>query len=190
MRTLIRYCLLQLPGTVLVGVILYVLWAADVIGTGLASALFGLVVLKDALLYPLYRPVLEKPLPPVGAQALVGERATARTDIAGQGLVHVRGELWQAHTGDGTLIPAGAPVTIVAARGLRLTVRRTHGEGGSGHARHGATSNNGHDRPQRPVRRIRLAHGDAVGRERRGDFVAEPRCMTKLERVAGAGPCG
>lgn len=122
MRTIVRYCLLQLPGTVLVAAILYVLWTAGMIGTGLASVLFGLSVLKDALLYPLYRPVLEKPLPPAGALALVGQRATARTDIAGHGLVNVRGELWQAHTGDGTRIAAGTPVRVVAAHGLRLTV--------------------------------------------------------------------
>jgi membrane-bound serine protease (ClpP class) len=133
MRTLVRYCLLQLPGTVLVAAILYVLWAAGVIGTGLASVLFGLAVLKDALLYPLYRPVLEKPLPPAGAQALVGQRATARTDIAGHGLVHVQGELWQAQTGDGTHIPAGASVRVVAAHGLRLTVEcARHDSGDTG----------------------------------------------------------
>jgi membrane protein implicated in regulation of membrane protease activity len=125
MRTLLRYCLLQIPGIALAALVLYALWSAGFVDRALALAVLAMWVLKDALLFPLYRRVLDKPRPPAGAQALVGERATARTEIGERGLVRIRGELWQACACDGETISPGTPVRVIAAHGLRLTVQRT-----------------------------------------------------------------
>lgn len=56
-----------------------------------------------------------------GAEAFIGQTATAQTDIAPTGMVLIQGELWQAtldHMSEP--IPAGSPARIVAAYGLVL----------------------------------------------------------------------
>lgn len=122
MSPLLRYVLLQIPGILAVSVVLHVAWSNDIISATVAWAVLALWLLKDALFYPLVRRALEKPAPLPGAQALVGEMATARTEITERGMVRIRGELWQARTRDRTRIPAGSAVVVVSAQGLWLTV--------------------------------------------------------------------
>jgi membrane protein implicated in regulation of membrane protease activity len=122
MSVLLRYVLLQIPGILLVSVAVIVLWRNDLIGTSTAAAALALWVLKDMALYPLYRSALRPP-PPTGIDALVGQVATAHTEIAESGLVGVRGELWQARAESGRRICSGARVEITAARGMRVTVK-------------------------------------------------------------------
>jgi membrane-bound serine protease (ClpP class) len=57
---------------------------------------------------------------PSAMPAMVGAEGIARTD----GLVFVRGELWQATTGDGDTIEPGARVRVDEVHGLRLKVHR------------------------------------------------------------------
>jgi membrane-bound ClpP family serine protease len=130
MRPILLYILLQIPGILLVSALLQVAWSKEFIDTEVAWAALALWLLKDALLYPLIRPVLGQQTPATGAQALVGQVATARTDIGERGMVRVRGELWQARSGDGMRIPANTPVVVVSAQGLWLTVvmQRLHAD--------------------------------------------------------------
>ena len=46
----------------------------------------------------------------------------ARSELAPRGTVFVQGETWNAEAAGG-VIPAGAPVRVVAVSGLRLDVR-------------------------------------------------------------------
>jgi membrane-bound ClpP family serine protease len=124
MRPILHYVLLQIPGIILVSALLWLAWSYEIITTEIAWAVLALWLLKDALLYPLVSPVLRRQTPATGAQALVGEKARARTDIAERGMVHVRGELWQARSRDGSRIPANTTVVVVSAQGLRLMVAR------------------------------------------------------------------
>jgi len=57
----------------------------------------------------------------VGVHLLVGREGEAR----GPGLVFVNGELWQAHTGDGSELAPGERVTVEAVQGMQITVRRS-----------------------------------------------------------------
>jgi len=52
--------------------------------------------------------------------AMVGAQGVAR----GNGLVFVRGELWQASTDDGAPLEPGAQVRVDDVQGLRLKVHR------------------------------------------------------------------
>jgi len=122
MSPLVRYSLLQVPGIVILGTLL-VIW----VGTGWLSPAWGLLLmglwlLKDALLYPLYRPAL-KGAAPTGGKALVGQRARALTPVIGTGYVGIRGERWEARSADGRAIAQGEPVEVVSAEGLHLLVR-------------------------------------------------------------------
>jgi membrane-bound serine protease (ClpP class) len=58
----------------------------------------------------------------VGAHTLIGATGEARAS----GLVHVRGELWQAQTDDGEPLAPGEAVEVERVDGLMLTVRRAH----------------------------------------------------------------
>jgi membrane-bound serine protease (ClpP class) len=56
-----------------------------------------------------------------GSESLVGARGEARGEIAPEGMVFVRGALWQA-VADAGPIHAGAPVTVTGRKGLLLNV--------------------------------------------------------------------
>lgn len=121
MRILLRYCLFQIPGIMLGGIAIFLLWHWKVLNTAWALTLFGLWVLKDVLLYPYSKPALEDP-PPTGSQALISCKGLVRTDVRWRGLVEVQGERWQARSQDGSLIRAGTRVQVVDAQGLLLVV--------------------------------------------------------------------
>ncbi len=58
----------------------------------------------------------------VGQQTLVGKIGIVRQLLAPTGIVHVAGEEWSAIAADGSAIPSGAWVRVVAADGLILRV--------------------------------------------------------------------
>ncbi|MCI0452413.1 MAG: nodulation protein NfeD [Candidatus Latescibacteria bacterium] len=60
-----------------------------------------------------------------GSEGLVGEVGTARTAVAPEGTVFVRGELWSAHS-DEPLAPGDA-VEVIAVDGMKVNVRRRPG---------------------------------------------------------------
>lgn len=59
----------------------------------------------------------------VGTQAMIGDRAVARSDLNPDGYVFLHGERWRAVAEDGP-ISIGEPVRIISVKGLTLTVRR------------------------------------------------------------------
>lgn len=123
------YTLLQLPGLALL--LIGLSWAIDrdwlePLQAGLAVLVW---VLKDVLLYPVYRPALAPP-PTPGGGALVGASAVVTVALTPRGQIRVAGERWSAvleghrsgplEPGHG--LPAGSRVRVVAARGLVLVV--------------------------------------------------------------------
>jgi membrane-bound serine protease (ClpP class) len=60
--------------------------------------------------------------PQTGAEALVGLRGEADTDIDPEGWVIVQGERWQARAEE--KVPRGERVEVVSMEGLRLRVRK------------------------------------------------------------------
>ena len=123
-RTFLKYIALQVPGWLLLLVLILLLRSRIEISAGLAVTLLGLAVLKDLLLYPLVRRAYEGDSRN-GAERLVGAYGVVETPLAPKGYVRVRGELWRAesHPGTGPL-PEGSTVKITAGRGLTLTVER------------------------------------------------------------------
>ena len=87
-----------------------------VVAMGVVIAAFFLMVVRTLL--------RARRMPPsVGAQAMIGHRAIARSDLAPQGFVFLQGERWKAVAEDGP-IRSGETVIVTAVRGLTLTVRR------------------------------------------------------------------
>jgi membrane-bound serine protease (ClpP class) len=84
---------------------------ALVVGVGLAIAAFWAFVTSKGIAAR-RRPVR------TGPQTLVGMNG----EVRGSGFVFVDGELWRAHTSDGTQLLAGEHVEVNALNGLELTV--------------------------------------------------------------------
>jgi membrane-bound serine protease (ClpP class) len=65
--------------------------------------------------------------PTIGREWMVGEQGTARTSVAPEGTVTVRGAPWRARTNRATPIAAGEPVRVSAIEGLLLEVEPLEG---------------------------------------------------------------
>jgi membrane protein implicated in regulation of membrane protease activity len=121
MSTLIRYCLFQIPGALLLTILLYLAWQWEWMSGGTALVVMAVWLIKDAVLYPVYRPALEGG-GATGARAMIGATGTARTDLTPRGLVEVGGERWQARAAKGQTIHAGQRIRVYAASGMVLRV--------------------------------------------------------------------
>jgi membrane protein implicated in regulation of membrane protease activity len=118
-RVALRYLLLQLPGWVLVALLLVALAARTQVPDWALWSAGALWLLKDLALFPLvwraYAGTGGWPFSPVG------HGGVAIGELAPRGLVRVRGETWQAFAADAP-IPAGSPVRVTGRDGLILRV--------------------------------------------------------------------
>ena len=86
-----------------------------VVGVALVTGGFFAFVVAKAL-------AAQRRQPTTGSEALLGEMATARTRLDPDGMVFLKGELWQATSESGP-IEAGRPVIVTRRRGFRLWVK-------------------------------------------------------------------
>jgi membrane-bound serine protease (ClpP class) len=120
--TLARYALLQIPGWVVTIAVLAIPLELGFISFRVAATLFGLLLLKDAIVYPFVRRAYD---PTTGNRVddLIGHLAEVRRDLSPEGLVRLRGELWWAETDtSGGPISVGDRVRVVGTRGFTLLV--------------------------------------------------------------------
>jgi membrane protein implicated in regulation of membrane protease activity len=120
-----RYWLLQIPGWVVLGAALVGARHYFGLATGWGIALFGLWLVKDALLYPWLGRHYELRRPGA-AEALRGRRAVAQQPLAPRGYVKLGGELWRAEIEEGEIpVVPGEQVIVAEVDGLTLRVRRS-----------------------------------------------------------------
>jgi membrane protein implicated in regulation of membrane protease activity len=119
-----RYWLLQIPGWVLLVVLLIL--ARDWLGISTTAAVVILAawIVKDAAIYPWLRPHYQLRSDDL-KDALIGATARAEQPLNPKGYVKLRGELWLAElaTGEPPVSP-GETVTVEGVEGLTLRVRR------------------------------------------------------------------
>lgn len=122
--------LLQVPGWVIGGLLLYVAYLQDYLSAKVALALFGAWVVLEVLFYPVVRVAYEVSDPDPAAALLgrVGVVAKA-VDPPGpggsgaDGYVRLGPELWRARSSpECDSMQPGARVTVLAVEGLVLTV--------------------------------------------------------------------
>jgi membrane protein implicated in regulation of membrane protease activity len=118
MRPFNRFLLLQVPGWLIVGLLLAALGFRHLVPAWGCGVLFMAWIVKDLVLYPFTSRAYGPPLGP-GAR-LIGQRGVAREPLDPEGYVEVRGELWHAEAR--TRVPPGALIRIEAVRGLTLIV--------------------------------------------------------------------
>ncbi|HXG51647.1 MAG TPA: aconitate hydratase AcnA [candidate division Zixibacteria bacterium] len=120
MPTWLKYLVFQLPGWIAAAGVATALWHWEILSRELAGAGFLIWFLKDLLLYPRLKVAYEAARDH-GSKALVGAKGTVATDLAPEGYVRVRGELWRACAE--RPIARGAEVEVADARGMTLFVR-------------------------------------------------------------------
>ena len=122
MRPWVKYIIYQVPGWVLVIVILIALRHWLEISPRIAIVIFLLWVIKDFALYPLLRKSFE-PSGQSPLEQMVGQKGVAKERIDPRGYIHVRGELWHAEIQPGDdPVPAGSRVRVIDADGIKLVV--------------------------------------------------------------------
>jgi membrane protein implicated in regulation of membrane protease activity len=117
------YILLQIPGVLFLGIILFLAWEqAWISGLTAWTVMMGWLV-KDIIFYRFYRKALS-PSPQNVIAMLHGSKAVVRAPLDPVGQVSLRGEIWQAKSLDGDLLEPGTEVLVESNRGLTLEVRR------------------------------------------------------------------
>jgi membrane protein implicated in regulation of membrane protease activity len=121
-RTLRKYVLFQIPGIVLVGLLLIGLRAAELLPTVTAVLFFFGWCAKDALMYRFVRSAYE-PGPPHGTAALVGMRGVVVDDLDPKGSVRLGAEHWTARPAGGvSSLSRGSLIRVVSVDGFTVTV--------------------------------------------------------------------
>lgn len=119
-----KYFGLQIPGWLLLLLLVLALRSIVELSAQAAGVLLGLAVVKDLLLYPLLRRAYEGDSR-TGAERLVGARGVVATPLTPKGYIRVCGELWRAESQPlANPVPEGSRVKVTAGNGLTLTVER------------------------------------------------------------------
>jgi len=122
-RTVLRYTMLQLPGVVLVGMVLWGVHAISGISERMTWALLLFWIIKDTLLFFLVWPAYQV-TDGDGWYSLNGLRGEVRKALQPEGVIRIRGALWKARVeNESEVIPVGTQVEIVGREGIRLIVR-------------------------------------------------------------------
>ena len=127
-RILVRYALLQLPGLVLLILILILVQQWVDLPAWIFWGSIVVWVAKDALLYPFVWRAYDQDRPQ-GANTMVGMRGIAKDRLAPSGYIQIRGELWNAELMEGNPpIEKGEDVRVRGVRGLTLIVQPSNVE--------------------------------------------------------------
>lgn len=120
---IIRYVLLQIPGFVLLTVVLLLLHSWFNLSLTVMFILLAVWAVKDIILFPF----VWKAYAPAGlfaaGERLVGERGYAVENLDPTGYVRIKHELWRARIPDGhPPISPDSPVIVEEQHGLTLIV--------------------------------------------------------------------
>jgi len=122
-RTLVKYILLQVPGTLLVLVLLLVARQLFSLPSWAFWTLLLVWVVKDIALFPLVWKSYDAS-PGDLPDGMIGERGLVRDRLGPCGYILVRGELWRAELmEEAGSLEAGSEVLVIGRKGLTLLVR-------------------------------------------------------------------
>jgi membrane protein implicated in regulation of membrane protease activity len=122
-KTLLRYVLFQVPGIILVVVVLWMLHSLLGVSARIAWTLLLLWLAKDALMFFFVWPAYQGSEGD-GWYSLIGLRGEVRRPLRPDGYIRIRGVLWKARAEDEAAnIPPGMQVDVVGRDGIQLIVR-------------------------------------------------------------------
>ena len=121
-KTLQKYAILQIPGMVMVGLLLAAANYAQYVSWPIAAALMIGWVVKDVVMYRFVRQAYE-PGPPHGTDALIGQAGVVVEDLSPKGTVRIGAEHWSAKARDeGGSLRSGSSVRVISVEGYTLIV--------------------------------------------------------------------
>jgi membrane protein implicated in regulation of membrane protease activity len=125
-RIVLRYALFQIPGVVLLMLILILIRRWVHLPEWVFWGAIGIWLAKDAMLFPFVWRAYDRDRL-MELQSLVGTEGIVEERLAPKGYIRVHGELWQAEVirADDS-IERGEPVRIRGIKGLRLQVEKMH----------------------------------------------------------------
>jgi membrane protein implicated in regulation of membrane protease activity len=122
-RVAVRYAAFQVPGLVLVAVVMLVVREVFALPAWTVWAAVAGWAALDVALFPFLRIAYEEGPARGGAAALVGARGLARDRLEPSGYVRIGAELWRAELVPGSApVAAGQEVRVREVRGLTLLV--------------------------------------------------------------------
>lgn len=122
-RTVVKYALLQIPGTALLIAILLFLHVRLGLSGWVVLWIMALWVAKDVCLFPLVWRAYESRSSE--RDSMIGEEAVAGGRLDPSGYVRVRGELWKARLEDSTRpLEKGECALVTGRAGLTLLLKR------------------------------------------------------------------
>jgi len=121
-RTIVKYALLQIPGTVLLVLVLILVKRWVQYPQWLYYGIIGIWVAKDIILFPFLWRAYDSRGGEVGHD-MIGARGIAEERLDPEGYVRVRGELWRAQVRrNSPPIEKGSNVRVWEIQGLTLLV--------------------------------------------------------------------
>lgn len=122
-KILVRYILLQVPGTALLVLILIQLSNWFDLPVWSVWGLIAISVAKDIILFPFVWSAYDWERQEE-APTMVGRRGVAKERLAPSGYIHIGGELWKAKVVEGGQpVEKGEGVRVEEMQGLTLLVR-------------------------------------------------------------------
>jgi len=122
-RVLGRYALLQLPGILMLSLLLLLLYTTGAISGEFLWLILLIWIVKDIVLYPFVWRAYD-PDHRLSKHSLVGLKAIVNERLAPLGYVNVEGELWRAKAVENSpAIEAGEIVEICKVEGITLLVK-------------------------------------------------------------------
>lgn len=119
-QVVLKYSLLQLPGLVMLILILILLQHWVNIPTWAVWMFISLWIIKDVILYPFVWRAYQKG----NQKAMIGSKGTAVDHLSPSGHVRIKGELWRAKViQSNSTIQKGEIVTVSGLDGLTLIVQ-------------------------------------------------------------------
>lgn len=118
-QVVLKYSLLQLPGLVMLILILILLRQWTTIPSWTVWLFTLLWIIKDVILFPFVWRAYEKNIP----NSIIGSTGVAVDQLSPAGYVRINGELWRARISkDDSIIEKGETVKVKGVDGLTLTV--------------------------------------------------------------------
>ena len=124
MRPATRYWLLQLPGNALAAVIAYVTWRQEWLNAYEAGAVVLLWVLKDAILYPMYRKAFTIGPGHFANAGIIGASGRVTRADGPEIVVAIGHEYWRARCADGRALQLGERIRVIGRDGPRLWITK------------------------------------------------------------------
>ena len=122
-HTVIKYILLQIPMTALIGIILFWIRNSTGLSVWIICTILGIWIAKDAILFFFVWPAYEEK-PQNDKLSMIGRLGISREELDPSGYIRVNGTLWKARLSEnaGGYLEQGREVRILGRDGLTLEV--------------------------------------------------------------------